>query len=421
MMKKTIVIVGGGLAGCILSIKIATRFKNAKIILIESGYKLINSYQSIKIGSTYVNNGYHAIEIDRAKKLYKFLKDQININFIIKLKKRFLFFNHIVFKENLKYKEFPASLKQDLKITKIKSNNFQSIFRKVGGEFRKTVVSVSQRYSNNLKENLRFFIPWFFPKEYDYLSKDEGDIFRYKSKKQLKNYLAVPKNFLFNQISEKIEKKIKLIQNITIYKNSKLEFYKSKIVLLKKKNKIMKIEPDHIFVTTMPTFFISYFTKSEKKIINHLFKNKKFFYLILLELKKNIKLKFSEILCCIKNHKEILRISKVNELNKKLLIEMILDKPKTYKIKKENINASLKPILNKNQILKIKKKLTRVIFFPGHNDIITFKKIIDKKITLFRKKGLSISYNPYLGPINMSKSWILSTKFYKEANEILSR
>ena len=58
---------------------------------------------------------------------------------------------------------------------------------------------------------------------------------------------------------------------------------------------------------------------------------------------------------------------------------------------------------------------------PNNSDIDNCLKIINKKVHYFRKKGLNISFNPYFGPINMSKTWILSKKFYEKADKNLSR
>ena len=174
----------------------------------------------------------------------------------------------------------------------------------------------------------------------------------------------------------------------------------------------------------MPTFFFKFFNKKERNYIKKLTTNKKYFVLSIIRLNKSLNTYFSEILCAIENFIELSRISKVslNTSCKDLLLELLFDKKNINNESfKKKVSRSLKPIIKKNKIININKKISRTIYLPNDRDINNCLKIINKKVYNFKKKGLNISFNPHFGPINMSKTWILSNKFYEKADKNLSR
>ena len=174
----------------------------------------------------------------------------------------------------------------------------------------------------------------------------------------------------------------------------------------------------------MPTFFFKFFNKKEKNYIKKLTINKKYFVLSFIKLNKRLSTYFSEILCATKDFIELSRISKVNlnSSSKYLLLELLFDKKNINNESfKKKVSSSLKPIIKKNKILNINKKISRTVYMTNDKDIKNCLRIINKKVYNFKKKGLNISFNPHFGPINMSKTWILSNKFYEKADKNLSR
>lgn len=417
------IIVGAGLTGSILAIKIAKKYKNENVYLIDNSKNILSSFKPVNFNGIKVNNGFHALEIDRARELFYFLKNEIKIKFKKIITKRSLLINEYYI-NNLSYNNFPLELKKDLKKKRFNSKSINSLYKLLIGQYKKTIEIVSKRYFDKTSKSLRFFIPWFLPKEFNYISQDEGDKFRVFSKKKKINYLATPKeNNLFFNISKKIEKKLRSYNNIIILKNSNIEIEKNNIFIVGHNIK-KKISTNQIFITTMPTFFFKFFNKKEKNYIKKLVENKKYFVLSIIKLRKSLNTYFSEILCATKDFIELSRISKVNFSNssKDLLLELLFNEKKINNEKfKKKVSKSIKPIIKNNKILSIKKKISRTIFMPNNSDIDNCLKIINKKVHYFRKKGLNISFNPYFGPINMSKTWILSKKFYEKADKNLSR
>ena len=418
-----IIILGGGLTGSLLALKIAKKYHDQNIYLIDNSNDILSSFKPINFDGKKVNNGFHGLEINRSKKLYSFLKKEIRIKFNKNLIKRSLLINeHFI--DNTSYNKFPVELKKDLKRKKFQSNSLKSFFKLISGKYKKTLEMISKRYYPNLNNSLKFLIPWFLPNEFNFISNDEGDKFRLNSKKKKFDFFATPKkNDLFFNMSYQFQKILKSYKNITILKNSSLEIEKN-IVAIRNYKGIKKITANQIFITTMPTFFFKFFNNKEKVFIKKLTNNKRYFVLSKIKLKKNLNIYFSEILCAVKDFIELSRISKLKfgKYKNELLLELIYDdKNINNELFKKKVSQAIKPIIKNNKIANIEKKISRTIFMPSNSEIAKCIKVIDKKIYYFRKKGLNIVYNPNFAPLNMAKTWILSEKFYEKADKYLSR
>ena len=76
-----IIVVGSGLTGCLTAAKIANKYKKFEITLIDSSSKVFQSMNAINIGGSKINNGYHALEINRAANLFSYLKKILKLKF----------------------------------------------------------------------------------------------------------------------------------------------------------------------------------------------------------------------------------------------------------------------------------------------------------------------------------------------------
>ncbi len=416
------VIVGAGLTGSLLAIKIAKKYHNENIYLLDNSNNILSSFKPINLDGKKVNNGFHGLEINRSKKLFFFLKNEIKVKFRKFLIKRSLLINQY-FIQNTSYDKFPLELKKNLKKKKFKSKSLNLLFKQLTGNYKKTLEIVSKKYYSKINNSLQLLVPWFLPKEFHYISDDEGDKFRQMTKQKI-NFFAIPKkNNLFFDISNQFENKLKSYNNIIILKNSTLSI-ESNNVSIQTKKRTKKIFTNQIFITTMPTFFFKFFNNREKINIKRLTRNKRYFFLAKIKLKKKLNIYFSEILCALKNFIELSRISKISykKSNNELLFELSYSEKKIdNKIFKHKVSHSLKPIIKDNKIIKIRKKLSRTIFMPNNNDIMECLKVIDKKVNHFRNKGFDITYNRNFAPLNMAKAWLLSEKFYEKADKNLSR
>ena len=208
-MKK-IGVIGSGLVGCLTAFKIAKKFPKNQVYLIDGSNNILQSFKSIKIDNLKFNNGYHALDIDRCKELYNFFKKTLKVKFKKTKTARHLLINENVIKENQEIREYPLSIRKEFLKNKITSNNINTLYNGLSKKFQLLIKKVSRKYSNNPKNNLKHFIPWFLPKEYNLKSLDEGDIYRNKIRAQNKQtLLAVPQGGLFETLSDQFKKKLK--------------------------------------------------------------------------------------------------------------------------------------------------------------------------------------------------------------------
>ena len=116
------IIVGAGLTGSLLALKIAKKYHNEKIYLIDNTSEILSSFKPVNLGGKKVNNGFHGLEINRSKKLFSFLKNEIKVSFEKFTIKRLLLINQY-FIHNTNYNKFPLELKKNLKKKKFKSKS----------------------------------------------------------------------------------------------------------------------------------------------------------------------------------------------------------------------------------------------------------------------------------------------------------
>ena len=174
------------------------------------------------------------------------------------------------------------------------------------GDLKKTIYITSKRYSDKYKDTLSFFIPWFLPREFKYISNDEGSKFREKTKKKnFKNFVSVPENGLFESLSKPFYQYLNSLDNLKIKTNIKANYEDEKITFLKDDKKL-NICYDYMFFCSSPIFFL----KKNQKLLNKLMLNRKIFVCCLIDLRNKIKKDFTEIICMIENFKELSRFTK---------------------------------------------------------------------------------------------------------------
>ena len=410
-----IAVIGSGLLGCLTAYKIAKKFPKKKISLIDNENQILPSFKSIKINNIKFNNGFHALDIERSSNLYKFLKNSLNIKFKIIPTSRYLIINNKIIKENQKRVDYPSNLKNYFTKKKIITNNIDLLYKNLSKDFQLLISNVSKRYSNNLKDNLKYFLPWFLPNEYFLKSKDEGDKFRNKIRMSSKEtFLAIPKNGLFENLSFYFKKGFAQLKNLHLKTGIKVSFQNNKI-LFKKNEKELNFKFDRIFFCTSSMIFIPKVSKIYKNILI----NKRYFVSCLVSTKSKAKINFSEILFLNKKFIEISRISNIKNYkgNKFYLIEFTFKKTNRLKnqLNIKRVKNALKPIFYDNcKSLKIiDYKITRLVFYPEKKYIDKATKLVKKFIKKVSNNNIKVHCNISFGPINMAKAWISSEKNVK--------
>jgi hypothetical protein len=409
MIKSKVLIIGGGLYGCLTALKIKEKYKNQQVEIFESGKSILSSFNNVKINNIKINNGFHGIEIPRASKLVDFLKSKMQIKFNLKLQKKYIILNDRILREG--YDINLLNIKQYCYFNKKKFhsdtyNDFYVVFK---NKFKKLLKLCSTRYSNNINNVNHLFIPWFLPKQFVYKGIDEGDKFRSKVRSnKINSFYAFPKKYIFSSLKSSIKKKM-LDEKIVIRTKSKVIFYKDNFYIgsIEKKNLISnKI----IFICSSPLFIL----KNSKMLMDKLIRNPRFFVNLIVDVFFQVSY-FSEILCLSIHFPELSRISILKKSKKNTILHLEIFLKDQKLCNKEFFNQRIKNLLdniNYQEDIKNKKfkilgfHISRKVYFPPPALLNKVDNYISKKI----KKS---KFNKILGkssvlPMNMSKSWIYS-------------
>ena len=124
-------------------------------------------------------------------------------------------------KESLAFDNYPKKLKKFYKKKNFKSKNYSDFLLNSSEKFKKIIFKVAKRYNTNFMNVAHFFIPWFYPNEYIFLSDDEGEKFRNEVRSGVvKPYFAIPKNGKVESLRKYFKKYFKKKKNISVIKFS---------------------------------------------------------------------------------------------------------------------------------------------------------------------------------------------------------
>lgn len=419
MKNKEITIVGAGLYGCLTALKIKNKFKKIKINLVDANDDILNSLKYLYFENYKINNGFHAIDLPRAERLYNFLKNNLKIKFIKKKQKKFVIIDNIILDENFDINKVNYKIKRFFLEKNINTKNYNTIKKNISNKLIKILKLCSKRYCSNFADVHHLFFPWFLPKQYKYINKeDEGEIFRLKVRKELiSSSYAFPKNYLFYSIKKKFKQKLEE-KKINILCNSKIIFENNNLYL-NEISKKKKIESDVVFLCNAPLYIL----KKSKSLIANLTQNKRFFVNLILKIDKNIDY-FSEILCANKNFPELSRISFLKKDKSKTLLQLEIFLAEEKFCNKFFFNKRLKKFFFHLENFKVAKykivdfKITRNVFFPSKQIVDQSRKYIDDIVNLHKLKIKG--YYPLL-PINMAKAWLYSEKNLNYINSLYKR
>ena len=426
--SKNILVVGSGMLGCLTAIRIAEKFKNHNVLLVSADDKILKSSESIKINKFFINNGFHAIDVQRCSNLLKYLSKKLKIKFFKEKLKRYIFINGEIEKERTSLKDRNKKFKNFYKKERLFSKKLDTFLKYSNHEFKNILNKIKIRYSPNIQDSLHFFAPWFYPKEYIFNSKDEGIIYRNNiDKMSIESEIATPKKFLFSSFDKHFLNFMKKLKNLKVVYNTKIRIGK-KILMISKDKEII-CNSDIVFMCYSP---IDVLKQKFKNDFFKITKNERFLINGILSFKKDNKYKqfFNELLILDQKFIELHRISKCYLKNKDknkdyLQFELIIKTNEIKKFNKKFISNCFKNFFQRVEYKNIPNnvkvedyKISRKMFFSK----LEKRSLVAKKLEkYFYNQNKKVVYNKVLGPLNMSKSWNLSEKNLHYVKNELSR
>ena len=120
-------------------------------MIYDAGSKILQSFESVKLQKYQLNNGFHSIELPRAKELVNFLKNKIKvkIKFFPNIRKQIIQKHYIA--EHQSLKNYPQELKKFYKKEKLKTKFYDLFFKSVSPSFKRLFLKWLKDIIQNLK------------------------------------------------------------------------------------------------------------------------------------------------------------------------------------------------------------------------------------------------------------------------------
>ncbi len=415
MENNKVTIIGAGFYGCLTAWKIKKNFPELNVDLIDSADHIISSADPIEIGNKLYNNGFHGIELPRAKEIFNFFKNQLKMSFVTKKNIRKLLINGEIVDYTSSLEDYPPNLKKFfLKTPEKFLENFEDFFEYISDDYKEILNKISLRYSDNFEDSYHYLIPWFFPTNFNISASDEGYLFRNAVRlKKIYPEFGFPSTFLFKDIQKPFFDEL-ISLGIKVNLDTNVEINNSGINYFKKtnNNEVVQLSKNQtVFFCNSP---VSILKNVSEDSFNDLIKNRRTLINAIIELKDlGNSLEFSEMLCADLNFSKLSRISKVNNLNANENIKFQLEITSktddgineiTKEIEKYIPDIFLK--YNYKFLGVVGLKASRTLFFP---DSKTISSAINK-VKSWSQSFPNFNIQEHFGPMNMAKTWNFSEK-----------
>ena len=421
MKKNQIYLIGLNLYSIFMALKIRSDNKNINISIIEGSKNFLNAYKELKISKYSVNPGFHALEDIRSKKLIKLLSKQTKFKKIFKTRGILIGDNLISWQDE--YNKWPKKILNKFKIKKANVNlDPKKNIKYLNKNYLRYLINNFFGKNVKIEYSINSAFPWFFPKNYNIISNDEGAIFNKKIReKKIKHAFVFPKNGLFSIISKSLKILLKKY-NIKVKLNNPIQFEKNNDNISFKGNEKLNLSENKKIVC-IPVVPLSYSINLQK--FNLKLKPIKYFT-CLVEIRNDVKNeldKFCEVITSSELAYGLTRVSQYSEIfnikNKKIYQIEFIEHPK-----EKDIDL---------QIKKIMKLLSKFIIFKDRNNLKNINLIGFSLVrNVFRPSEkyinkLSLETNKYFRnqknivfprkitwPINSNKHLLYAEKDYKD-------
>ena len=174
-MSKPIVIVGGGLLGCLTALRIAST-TSRDVCLVESGDHVLQSLEPIEVGPDVVNNGFHSLEAPRDSGLAEFIQGTLGVPMATRRQSRGLGIEGHTIAASAPAKDWPEPLRDIVPHEPVSLDSLEDTSW-ISFDYQRLLSQVGQRYGG-FDSGKHLLIPWFFPPNVSLRTADEGDRFR---------------------------------------------------------------------------------------------------------------------------------------------------------------------------------------------------------------------------------------------------
>ena len=218
-MKKTVVIIGGGLSG-LVSANICSHLGIDTILLEKSNLLGGGNRSKVDSKGNIFDYGYHALDENRSLITTKFFQKVLKNQYYKHKLKRGIVIKDNLFSYNEKFSKWPKELQKEFKITtnddNIKNNLNRKNISKIYGkkftdfaydEIAKSYPTIKWATEHGGKEEDFFDLvyPWFFPnKPKQTIRNSEWDRFHDKKRMTLDHYVLYPKKGGFQYFTDSI-------------------------------------------------------------------------------------------------------------------------------------------------------------------------------------------------------------------------
>ena len=205
-MNKPIVIVGGGLLGCLTALRIANT-TSRDVSLLESGDHILQSLDPIEVGPDVVNNGFHSLEVPRDSGFAEFIQKTLRVPMTTRRQSRGLGIEGHMIAASAPATDWPEPLRgivphEPLPLESLNDTSW------IPFEYQQLLSQVGQRYGG-FDSGKHLLIPWFFPPNVLLQTDDEGDIFRNRVRTgEVTAFSVQPVSGLFGSVAASLRRQL---------------------------------------------------------------------------------------------------------------------------------------------------------------------------------------------------------------------
>lgn len=205
-MSKPIVIVGGGLLGCLTALRIAST-TSREVRLVESGNHVLQSLEPIEVGPDVVNNGFHSLESPRDSGLAEFIQETLGVPLATQRQSRGLGIEGHMIAASAPARDWPEPLRNIVPHEPVSLDSLEDTSW-ISSDYQQLLFQVGQRYGG-FDSGKHLLIPWFFPPNVSLRTDDEGDRFRDRVRTgEVTAFSVQPVSVLFAPVAAAIRKQL---------------------------------------------------------------------------------------------------------------------------------------------------------------------------------------------------------------------